>query len=685
VAKALVVSAAVERDEPATLISGKDESSTSAAVEDTSAFDAAYAAAIADIDGRGLRVVDLKKELASLSLPQSGVKSELVHRLATAKARSASAAVKPAVTDVTSDSPGKLTRPAPIPPPSPELPQDVVGVIPDDDDFKDAPTFSEPTVTVVQPQQLALPSKPPVAAVAIPTQLRRPPVMPPKSKRPLGIACGASDIRTHKRPANVSSSASQPVVVTDAAPLAVTTVGETAVSTLAAEAAEKERLRLEAEEAAKQAMLAQEAKRQAELAAEAKRLAALEEAARQAEIMEEARRQAEAAAEAKRKAQAAQAQRDAEAAEAKRLAEEAEAKAIAARNAEQERLKMERTARQEAERRKMLELAENVKRLEELARKRDEERKKLGTPLGKPASSAPLTVAIPSAPKTAPSAHTSVQKLPPLPPSPADSSSAQVTRDAPVLVEFQPTNVVSEPQPPSPQPLSTESVTALWSQHIDESLFVPTPSSASDKSCPPSQSDGVPLSAVRTPGKDEDEVMDVSVTPLTASAKKPAEVIPPQPSSQASTVSVATTTPTPKKITPPVPPFAAPKPLTPKTTQPKPSSYNNYELSDREGDSDEESDEENTQTKNGKRIADWARPDALEAALKRQFGGAEPMDPEAIFGEIPLCDLERKQMYMSMVASRCHACGGCGFQGSLNARKRTGTRCIAADRAPEIG
>lgn len=61
----------------------------------------------------------------------------------------------------------------------------------------------------------------------------------------------------------------------------------------------------------------------------------------------------------------------------------------------------------------------------------------------------------------------------------------------------------------------------------------------------------------------------------------------------------------------------------------------NYELSDKGSDSEEEEEE-----RPRKPIPDWARGAALDQALAAQYGGTVPIDPDALFDEIETCDLE---------------------------------------------
>ena len=64
-----------------------------------------------------------------------------------------------------------------------------------------------------------------------------------------------------------------------------------------------------------------------------------------------------------------------------------------------------------------------------------------------------------------------------------------------------------------------------------------------------------------------------------------------------------------------------------------------YELSDCE---DEEEDENEGGRERGKPVPAWAKGDALEAALRAQFGtGAQITDPDEVFGtDVPECNLE---------------------------------------------
>jgi hypothetical protein len=80
----------------------------------------------------------------------------------------------------------------------------------------------------------------------------------------------------------------------------------------------------------------------------------------------------------------------------------------------------------------------------------------------------------------------------------------------------------------------------------------------------------------------------------------------------------------------------------------------NYEMSDREGDSDEdEEDDDDGRAK--KKVPDWARGPALEAAIHAQYGDGG-LDPEGIFPEVSTCDLEeifkaKKKRYAKRTSS----------------------------------
>ena len=61
-------------------------------------------------------------------------------------------------------------------------------------------------------------------------------------------------------------------------------------------------------------------------------------------------------------------------------------------------------------------------------------------------------------------------------------------------------------------------------------------------------------------------------------------------------------------------------------------------MSDNDHDSDSDA-EDCGSKKSGKPVPSWAQKDALESALRRQFGDA-PVNPDDIFGEVFSCDLE---------------------------------------------
>ncbi len=73
----------------------------------------------------------------------------------------------------------------------------------------------------------------------------------------------------------------------------------------------------------------------------------------------------------------------------------------------------------------------------------------------------------------------------------------------------------------------------------------------------------------------------------------------------------------------------------------RPADDDNYAMSDREGSSDE--DEEEDEEGGGaasKRVPDWARGPALEAAIHAQYAGGASFDPDALFPEVTTCSLE---------------------------------------------
>jgi predicted HAD superfamily Cof-like phosphohydrolase len=67
-------------------------------------------------------------------------------------------------------------------------------------------------------------------------------------------------------------------------------------------------------------------------------------------------------------------------------------------------------------------------------------------------------------------------------------------------------------------------------------------------------------------------------------------------------------------------------------------------MSDREGSTGDEDDDEEGAAERKKAVPDWARGPTLEAAIHAQYGGGElggPMvDPDRIFAEVTTCDLE---------------------------------------------
>lgn len=86
----------------------------------------------------------------------------------------------------------------------------------------------------------------------------------------------------------------------------------------------------------------------------------------------------------------------------------------------------------------------------------------------------------------------------------------------------------------------------------------------------------------------------------------------------------------------------------------KPADQENYEMSDREGSSDDDEEDEDGRIK--KAIPDWARGPALEAAIHAQFGEGGA-DPDRLFGDPPsTCDLEeifrnKKKRYAKRTSS----------------------------------
>lgn len=105
----------------------------------------------------------------------------------------------------------------------------------------------------------------------------------------------------------------------------------------------------------------------------------------------------------------------------------------------------------------------------------------------------------------------------------------------------------------------------------------------------------------------------------------------------------------PSPLSPPPVTFTPAKPVkaaTPKASSAKKPKQESYELS--EGEEEEEDDENASASaikkKNAKAkpVPAWAQGEQLEAAIKHQFGGAAPVNPDEIFGHvIPPCDLER--------------------------------------------
>ncbi len=630
-------------------------------------FDAAYAAALSDLESKSLRVVDLKKELASLGLPQSGVKADLVHRLATAKANAATASTTPSAsepvadvtpsvqsTDVESTSiASSASAPAVV---------DVTSEPANDDaEFHDAAPLPDSPPAVAAPAPTAKPKAIPVPVSAKPpTAARRPPVLPPKPKRSNTVtavlvaddADTSADTRALKRSASVSNAAIVAVPSTAAEDTVEAAAKQAAIDSAAAEAAS-------AVEAA------------AKAAAEAETLAA---AAAAREEQERRRMEAEAA--------------DAKAAEAARRKAEADAKAAEAER--QARLQRQReretveAAKKEAERQQMKLLAESVQRLAE-ARKQQEEKRKAtaATPasIAKPAisifstSSASSVTPSPSlSPVDAPvnpavntaSTASAGAKFPPLPPSPvdADVSTASINASITLMPPPAPTPVRTVTASPGRPALvkKLEDIERLWRKQIDTetkagatadvSIDQPAPSieqhfkySISAVATPvlaPSAPAITPATADKqdTPAHDtssastvtfdadkengEDESAKYASLPLVSSQSIGPSLVAKSPFTPAATIPANTAS------------APAPAPVKPATPA-KPAENNDYEMS--EG---EEEDDGGAALKGkapAKHVPSWARGDALEAALKRQFGGERPMDPDAIFGDVPPCDL----------------------------------------------
>ena len=68
------------------------------------------------------------------------------------------------------------------------------------------------------------------------------------------------------------------------------------------------------------------------------------------------------------------------------------------------------------------------------------------------------------------------------------------------------------------------------------------------------------------------------------------------------------------------------------------SPLDTYEMSDHDGSSDSDEEEERAR-REGKRIPGWARGSQLKQALSRQYT-ENSVDPEALFGEVDTCNLE---------------------------------------------
>mmetsp|Transcript_17226 Transcript_17226/g.20752 ORF Transcript_17226/g.20752 Transcript_17226/m.20752 type:complete len:397 (-) Transcript_17226:318-1508(-) len=66
----------------------------------------------------------------------------------------------------------------------------------------------------------------------------------------------------------------------------------------------------------------------------------------------------------------------------------------------------------------------------------------------------------------------------------------------------------------------------------------------------------------------------------------------------------------------------------------------NYEISDKGESSEYSSSEESDDARNNKKIPSWARGSKFREALRNQYEGKNRIDPDQLFGEIPVCDLE---------------------------------------------
>lgn len=100
-----------------------------------------------------------------------------------------------------------------------------------------------------------------------------------------------------------------------------------------------------------------------------------------------------------------------------------------------------------------------------------------------------------------------------------------------------------------------------------------------------------------------------------------------------------------KPYLPPRPGPTKPKPSKDKDPKPKPKDWdpdNNYVISDKESSDDEDSysDDSDDSRRKKKAIPGWAKGPDFREALRNQYEGPNRIDPDALFGQIPFCDLE---------------------------------------------
>lgn len=635
-------------------------------------FDDAFAHALAVIEARGLRVVDLKQELSKLGLSQTGLKAELVHRLATAQAKAATApAVIPSTTAVEHA-------------PSASNLDDT-----DESEFKDA------VALVDMPRG----SKPPAAS-------RRPPAAKSKRAHASSTTVAEAPLKkavTIEQPEVPAASESTIIDLCDvstscdgpASPVDMSAPAEQSVSDTPSqrvkllpqslesfEEATATRIQDSADQLAAQAeaeaLLAREAaeamqKEEAEKAARLELVHAAEEAERQRQAAADAAAAAEAEA-ARWRAMALEQQqaREAEqarAAEAEKLLAETRRQEEAAAKAKQRDAE---AAKREADRQQMKALAENVQRLAEMRRKREEEKKTAATP--GPAMLAPplikpvslLSVATPLASLTV---STIGMKVPPLPPSPkrvttshqpcppavAPPKTPGVTTPASLLtVQTTPQTVDGVPSNVSLQwmELARAKQPSSASSAVSLALSIATPSPMLSTS---TDKENVSTLIHSTGTVIKEHVAITPVTPFTAtparasvSSATSGYTVPPQHKREEVEAAVTIHAEIATNAAPiaPVPTSATVlataalvQPVAEATsTAPQQSAVAmDYEMSDGEVCSEDEDETPKGPVKN---IPSWARGEELEAALKRQFGGATIINPDDIFGDVPPCDLE---------------------------------------------